>query len=90
MSVTQEASSSLAFCGEIHLAARDGDLAKVNTLLKANPGYPRIEFSLTASCFSFQKCLRRQAANQAEFSVSTRPASCLPKTTLFRQTRPHS
>lgn len=27
-----------AFCGEIHNAARDGDLAKIQALLKANPG----------------------------------------------------
>jgi ankyrin repeat protein len=29
--------SGLAFCGEIHDAARDGDLAKVKALLKVNP-----------------------------------------------------
>jgi ankyrin repeat protein len=29
--------SSLAFCGEIHDAARNGDLEKVEALLKANP-----------------------------------------------------
>ncbi len=29
--------SSLAFCGEIHEAAKSGDLAKVKALLKANP-----------------------------------------------------
>jgi ankyrin repeat protein len=29
--------SSLAFCGEIHDAAKSGDLEKVKTLLKANP-----------------------------------------------------
>jgi hypothetical protein len=29
--------SSLAFCGEIHQAARNGDLAKVEALLKDNP-----------------------------------------------------
>jgi len=29
--------SSLAFCGEIHQAARIGDLAKVEALLKDNP-----------------------------------------------------
>jgi ankyrin repeat protein len=29
--------SSLAFCGEIHQAARNGDLAKVEALLKENP-----------------------------------------------------
>jgi hypothetical protein len=29
--------SSPAFCGEIHDAARDGDLGKVKTLLKSNP-----------------------------------------------------
>jgi hypothetical protein len=29
--------SSLAFCGEIHDAAKDGDLAKVKALLKDNP-----------------------------------------------------
>ena len=29
--------SSLAFCGEIHDAARNGDLAKVKALLKENP-----------------------------------------------------
>ncbi len=29
--------SSLAFCGEIHDAAQNGDLAKVKALLKANP-----------------------------------------------------
>ena len=28
---------SLAFCGEIHDAARSGDLAKVRALLKSNP-----------------------------------------------------
>ncbi|HEY3857123.1 MAG TPA: ankyrin repeat domain-containing protein [Verrucomicrobiae bacterium] len=31
------ACSHLAFCGEIHDAARDGDLVKVKTLLKDNP-----------------------------------------------------
>ena len=29
--------SSLAFCGEIHDAAKNGDLEKVKALLKANP-----------------------------------------------------
>ena len=29
--------SCLAFCGEIHDAAEDGDLEKVKALLKANP-----------------------------------------------------
>ena len=29
--------SSLAFCGEIHDAAKDGDLEKVKALLKDNP-----------------------------------------------------
>ena len=29
--------SSLAFCGEIHEAAKGGDLEKVKALLKANP-----------------------------------------------------
>jgi ankyrin repeat protein len=31
------ACSSLAFCGEIHVAARNGDLANVQALLKSNP-----------------------------------------------------
>ena len=31
--------SSLAFCGEIHNAAKSGDLEKVKTLLKANPDF---------------------------------------------------
>src|SRR5476649_2404567 len=31
--------SCLAFCGEIHDAAKSGDLAKVKALLKANPDF---------------------------------------------------
>jgi len=70
--------SNLAFCGEIHVAAQAGDLAKVKALLKANPDLVNGKFNdksayfdggtplLYAACFGRKDIAEFLLANKAD------------------------